>query len=257
MHRLLTLFLLLPFCMSAQLLDEDDGVYGEDWGGYLWGIRGGFSLGSQDWSNIETELNLGFHGDLFLESIPAQGTFSFWGSVGYHQRGSRISRRRAITFQGNGVTLPADDFVFNNLVLSIGGKQVVAPLGLGDAYYLIGVRAEYNVGTNLEEYDLLSTTQGIAFRSAYPLNSYEFINRFTYGATVGGGVILPLTERIGGFVELTAQPDLSFQYNQGPINNVVDPFGSGNTTLGERAIRNFTIEISLGLRFLRKWRYID
>lgn len=255
-RRLLFLLTFLPLTLSAQFIDEE-GVYGEDWGGYLWGVRGGLSLGSQDWSNIETELGLGFHGDLFLESIPTQGTFSFWSSLGYHQRGSRISRRRAITFQGNGVVLPADDFVFNNVVLSIGGKQVVTALGLGDAYYLIGVRAEYNVSTNLGEYDVLSSTQGIPYRSAYPLNSYEFINRFTYGVTAGGGVIFPLSERIGGFVELSAQPDLSFQYNQGPINNVRDPFGGGNTTLGERAIRNFTIEISVGLRFLRKWQYVD
>ncbi len=256
MRLIAFLLFLFPLLLSAQLLDEE-GEYGEDWGGYLWGVRGGLSLGNQDWSNIETELNLGFHGDAFLETIPAKGTFSLWGSLGYHQRGSRISRRRAITFQGNGVVLPADNFVFNNLVLGIGGKQVISTLGLGDAYYLIGVRAEYNVSTNLDEYDVLSTTQGILFRNAYPLNSYEFINRFTYGATVGGGVIIPLTEGIGGFLELSAHPDLSFQYNQGPINNVIDPFGGGNTTLGERAIRNFTIEISVGLRFLRKWRYID
>ena len=256
MRCLLILCLLLPYGVSAQLLDEE-GVYGEDWGGYLWGARGGISLGSQDWSNIETELGLGFHGDLFLESIPARGTFSLWGSLGYHQRGSRIARRRAITFQGNGVVLPADNFVFNNVVLAIGGKQIVAPLGLADAYYLIGVRAEYNVSTNLGEYDVLSSTQGLLYRNAYPLNSYEFINRFTYGVTVGGGAITPITDRIGGFIEISAQPDLSFQYNQGPINNVVDPFNGGNTTLGERAIRNFTIEVSIGLRFLRKWRYID
>lgn len=253
------LFLLgccLPLILHGQIIDEE-GVFGEDWGGYLWGARGGLSLANQDWSTIETELNLGFHGDLFLESIPARSTFSLWGSLGYHQRGSRISRRRVITFQGNGVSLPADDFVFNNVVLAIGGKQVIGMWGFGDAYYLLGARAEYNLSTNLAEYDLLSTTQGVSYRSAYPINSYEFINRLTYGFSAGAGVVAPLSESIGGFIELSAHPDLSFQYKQGPIDNVIDPFGSGNTTLGERAIRNFTIELSVGLRFLRKWRYVD
>ena len=256
MRYLSLLLFLLPCLLSGQILEEE-GVFGEDWGGYFWGARGGLSLGNQDWSTIETELNLGFHGDLFLESIPANSTFSFWGSLGFHQRGSRISRRRAITFQGNGITLPADNFVFNNVVASLGGKQVFGNWGIGDAYYLIGLRAEYNVSTNLGEYDLLSNTQGISYRSAYPIDSYEFINRFTYGFSAGAGVVAPLSESLGGFVEITAHPDLSFQYNQGPIDNVIDPFGSGNTTIGERAIRNFTIEVSVGLRLLRKWRYVD
>ncbi|WP_116125798.1 hypothetical protein [Lewinella sp. IMCC34183] len=248
-------FVCLPTLGFAQLLDEE-GEYGEDWGGYFFGTRGGLSLGSQDWSNIETELNLGFHGDMFLETIPSQGRFSFWGQLGYHQRGSRISRQRLFTFQGNRVTLPADNFVFNNASLAIGGKQVVSYLGLADLYYLIGVRAEYNLSTNLGEYDALSAF-GAGVRRSYPFDSYEFINRFTYGATVGGGAVIPLSESIGGFVELTAHPDLSFQYNQGAIANVIDPLGGTNTSIGERAIRNFTVELSVGLRFLRKWRYID
>ena len=256
MTRLLFLLCLLPALLSAQYLDERDGEYGTDWGGYFYGLRGGLSLGSQDWSNIETGLNLGFHGDLFLETIPSQGRFSFWGSLGYHQRGSRIRRQRAFTFQGNAVTLPADNFVFNNAVLSIGGKQVFKYIGVTDAYYLIGVRAEYNLSTNLGEYDeLIAYGQGI--RRNYPFDSYEFINRFTYGATVGGGLNTPLTDGIGGFIELTVQPDLNFQYNQGQIDNVIDPFGGTNTSIGERAIRNVTVELSVGLRFLRQWRYVN
>ncbi|THH39997.1 hypothetical protein [Neolewinella litorea] len=255
--RLLCLFLIwcMPGLLAAQIIDEQ-GEYGVDWGGYLFGMRGGASLGTQDWSSFETEVNLGYHGDLFLESIPSQGRFSFWGQLGYHQRGSRIRRQRAFTFQGNPVILPADNFVFNNLSLGIGGKQVVSYLGAADLYYLIGVRAEYNLSTNLGDYDQL-TSYGSVVRNVYPFDSYEFINRFTYGASVGGGAIVALTDGIGGFLEVTAHPDLSFQYNQGPINNVIDPYGGGNTTIGERAIRNFTVELSIGLRFLRKWRYID
>ena len=252
-------FLLLSLCpllLTAQLIEEE-GVYGEDWGGYFYGIRGGLTLGSQDWSDIETELNLGLHGDLFLETLSPNSPFSFWTQLGYHQRGSRISRRRVLTFQGNQVRLPADNFQFNNVVLSAGGKQVISFLGLADVYYLLGLRAEYNLSTNLGEYDRLSGTQGLAFRQNYPVDSYEFINRFVYGVTVGGGLHYPLSEKLGGFVELSVQPDLNFQYNQGTINNVINPGGPGNTTIGERAIRNVSIELSVGLRLLRKWTYID
>ena len=256
MRSLLLLIFCLPALLPAQLIDESYGEYGTDWGGYFFGVRGGLSLGSQDWSNIETELNPGYHADLFLETVPSGGLFGFWASLGYHQRGSRISRRRAFTFQGNAVTLPSDNFVFNNLVLAIGGKQVVSYLGPADLYYLIGVRAEYNVSTNLGDYDQLAG-YATAIRNYYPFDSYEFINRFTYGASVGGGANVLLSDGISGFIELTAHPDLSFQYNQGPIANVTNPFGSGNTTVGERAIRNFTVELSVGLRFLRKWRYVD
>ena len=256
MRILLCLCCCMPLMLTAQLIDEE-GVYGEDWGGYFYGLRGGLSLGSQDWSNIETELRLGFHGDVFYETLSPNSPFNFWAQLGYHQRGSRISRRRVLTFQGNQVRLPADGFVFNNVVFALGGKQVVKFLGLADVYYLLGLRAEYNVSTNLGEYDRLSGSQGIAFRQNYPVDSYEFINRFVYGASVGGGINLPLSDKLGGFVELVIQPDLNFQYNQGPINNVINPGGPNNTTIGERAIRNVTIEVSVGMRLLRKWTYVD
>ncbi|MCP9235811.1 hypothetical protein [Lewinella sp. JB7] len=257
MFRPFLLFVcLFPLFLNAQIVDEE-GIFGEDWGGYFFGVRGGLSLGSQDWSNIETELNPGFHADAFLESIPAGRTFSFWGQLGYHQRGSRISRRRVLTFQGNQIRLPANSFVFNNLSLGIGGKQVVSYTRLADLYYLLGVRAEYNISTNLSEYDQLSNSQGVAFGLDFPIDSYDFINRFTYGVTVGGGANFPLTEGMGGFIEFSAQPDLSFQYKQGTITNVINPGGGGNTSIGERAIRNFSLELSVGVRFLRKWRYID
>ncbi len=259
MGRLTTgiaVFLLLPTLLVGQLIGQE-GEHGTDWGGYFFGIKGGLSLGSQDWSTIETELRPGYHVAGFLETIPTRGTFSFWGQLGYHQRGSRISRRRALTFQGNQVRLPSEAFVFNNASLGIGGKQVVAYTKLADLYYLIGLRAEYTLSTNLGVYDQLTATQGIAFRRNYPIDSYEFINRLTYGVTAGGGAYLLLSERVGALVELSVQPDLSFQYNQGTIDNVINPVGGGNTTLGEQAIRNVTIELSVAFRFLRSFVYVD
>ena len=254
---LLVLLTSSPAC-TAQNWEDEQGEFRVDWGGYLFGIRGGASLGNQDWSGLETELMVGYHGDVFLESIPAQGRFSLWAMAGYHTRGSRISRRRAFVFGGNQVTLPADKFEFYNLTLAVGGKSVLTYTSFADVYYLLGLRVDYNLDTNLDEYDGLESTQGLNFRLNYPFESYDFINRFTYGATFGIGANMPLSETVGGFLELTAHPDFSLQYSQGPIPNVIDPFSSnGVRTIPQRDIRNFTIEVTLGLRFLRKWTYVD
>lgn len=242
-------------CFAQNL--ELDGDYGVDWGGYLFGIKGGLSLSNQDWSGLETELQLGYHGALFLESIPAAGRFSFYGQLGYHQRGSRISRRRGITFGGNAVNLPADGFTFHNASLTVGAKSVVSYTRSADLYYLLGLRADYSFANNLNEYDQLTGITTLAFRANYPIDDPGFINELTYGASFGGGALFQISEKLGGFVELSAHPDFNFQYNQGPIPNVIDPFGAGNRTIPARMIRNFTIELSLGLRFLRSWRYVD
>ncbi len=252
----LALSTLSPTNLSAQDLDLE-GEYGVDWGGYLFGIKGGPSLGNQDWSGLETELLLAYHGALFVESVPAQGRFSLYGQLGYHLRGSRISRRRGFAFGGNQVTLPADDFRFQNLSLSVGAKSVFNYTSFADLYYVLGLRVDYNVDTNLDEYDQLEGSFGTAFRLNYPFESPDFINEVTYGASFGAGALIPISENMSGFIEITAHPDFNFQYNQPPIDNVIDPFGGAPRTISARQIRNFTIEISFGLRFLRKWRYVD
>ena len=256
--RLATLLLSLLLCTCAHAQNwEDEGEYGVDWGGYLFGIKAGPSLGNQDWSGLETEFLIGYHADLYYETIPAQGKFSFFGQAGYHLRGSRISRRRGFTIGGRGITLPSDDFRFHNVSLALGAKSVFNYSRWGDLYYLLGLRADYSLGNNLGEYDQLSTTAGVAFRANYPFDNPDFINELTYGAIFGAGVHFPLSESMGGFLEISGSPDFSFQYNQGPIDNVIDPFGGPNRSIGQRQIRNFTIEISFGLRFLRKWSYVD
>jgi len=255
----LLFFVVTLFSFSAALSAQDleqEGEYGVDWGGYLFGMKGGLSLGSQDWSGLETELLLGYHGALFLETVPAQGRFSFYGQLGYHTRGSRVSRRRGNLFNGGQVVLPSEDFRFYNVSLGLGAKSVFSYSQLGDFYYILGLRADYNLSTNLGDYDILDQTNGVAFRLNFPLDSPDFIRDITYGATFGAGVLFPISEKMGGFVELQAQPDFSLQYESGEIGGVIDGTGTPRT-LPARAIRNFTIELSFGLRFLRKWTYVD
>lgn len=255
-RSIIGLCLFVSSFLSAQSL-EQPGTYGEDWGGYLFGLKGGASFGNQDWSGLETEFRIGYHAALFLESIPASGRFSFYGQFGYHQRGSRISRRRGFLFDGRAIVLPADAFRFDNLSLGVGARSVVAYTRTADLYYSLGLRLEYTLTNNLSDYDQLAGTTSIAFRANYPIDSPDFVNRLTYGASAGGGALFRLNDRIGAFVELTAHPDISLQYNQGPIPDVINPFGAGNRTIPARMIRNFTLELSVGLRFLRSWRYVD
>lgn len=249
---LFPLFLLGIGTLSAQYIDLTDNE-----GGSLFGIRGGLTLASQSWSGFEMRPLLTYHGDVFVETIPEEGRFSLWASLGYHIRGSRINSRNSFDFNGNLFRVPGETFEFQNISLGAGGKQVFRYTALGDLYYTLGVRVEYNVDTNLDLYnDLDNLSQGI--RAFYPLDSYQVINRFVYGVTVGGGIDIPLSEKVGVILQVTAQPDFSFQYNQPSIPNVIDPFRLGQTTtLQERQIRNFTLEVSAGFRFLRKIEYID
>ncbi|WP_020569356.1 hypothetical protein [Neolewinella persica] len=264
MRLKLSLLLLLTISFgSNQLIAQDleqEGEYGVDWGGYLFGIKGGPSLGNQDWSGLETELLLAYHGALYYETIPAQGRFSFFGQLGYHVRGSKISRRRGFTFNGGQVTLPADDFRFQNVSAAIGGKSVFAYTRAADIYYVLGLRVDYTLSNNLSEYNDLSNSVSAAFRLNYPIEVEEptrSVRPIMAGAIFGAGALIPISDKTSGFIEITANPDFTFQYNQGPIENVIDPFGGAPRTIGARQIRNFTIEISFGLRFMRKWKYVN
>lgn len=238
--------------LSAQIT-EREGVFGEDWGGYLWGIQGGLSLANQDWAGLETELRRGYHGGLFYESIPVSGRFSWYGQLGYHQRGSRIARRLGFDPFGQGFTLPADEFVFHNVSLGVGAKSVVSYTRTADLYYKLGVRLEYSFANNLSDYDNVD----LVFRQNYPFDQPDFINEVVYGATFGAGAVRPISDDIGVFIELSLHPDLNFQYVQPRIDNVIDPFTSAPRSIGERMIRNVTIEITAGFRFLRSWTYVD
>lgn len=255
MQRLLFLLLAawLTFSLSAQFIDH----IGEDESGSFFGIRGGASVGSQNWSGFEMSPLIAYHVDAFLETLPEDGRFSLWTSLGYHIRGSRLQQQNVFGVNGNLFRTPSETFQFRNAVLMVGGKQVFKYTKIADIYYTIGLRLDYTIGTNLSEYNSLEGSQGVAFRNFYPFDSYEFINRINYGLVFGGGIDIPLSDKVGATLQLTAHPDFSLQYDQPPIENVINPFGAGNTNLPQRRIRNFTLELTAGFRFLRKVQYID
>ena len=232
-------------------------MFSQETGGYYFGIKGGLSIGFQKWNAFERDPLFRYHGIAFIESATEENVGLF-AQAGYHIRGSAI-RTPVVTIQG--ISRPFDAFTvpfeFQNVALSIGAKQKFA-LGLGENkfYYLIGVRGEYTIGTNLRPDGI---TEDHPFFFSYPFD--EFVNNINYGLIAGGGIEFNISEFVGALIELTVNPDFSKQYNQPEIPNVINPNqfsgGSSNITIRERNIVNTTFELSIGFRFLRRVEYVD
>lgn len=217
---------------------------------FAFGIKAGPSVGFQKWELFERDPLFKYHGAVFIESDNPD--FGFLGQLGYHARGSAIRNLSFFSVGGTQYRQPSQEFIFNNISLLLAAKQKF-PFGSTDNlfYYMLGIRGEYNLSNNLDLYQDINSVLNI-----YPFP--ELVNSVTYGITIGGGIELPISEFIAGIVELSIQPDLAKQYFQPPISNVIDPYRPGQTrTLSERRITNTTLELSLGLRFLRKITYVD
>lgn len=219
-------------------------------------FKGGLSIGTQKWDNsIDKELLFRYHVALAVESINNENDrSSLYAQIGYHVKGS-ASRYRYFNFNnpsilGNQFT---QTFQFRNIALQLGAKQRF-PLGTGTAksYYFGGLRGEYNLSSNLGQLNIST----VCNPGSLPLKGGE--QKFLFGFSIGGGLELVLSELVGAQLELSVHPDVTPQYRQGLIPGVIDQCNPGNTiTIPERRIRNTTIEISLGLRLLRKVVYED
>lgn len=215
-------------------------------------FNGGLSVGFQKWDNSFGRQPLyKYHAALAIESVNNENdNGSIFAQFGYHVRGS--ATRFRFFFQGSGgIDTYTEEFQFRNLSLILGAKQKF-PLGESAKYfYYGGVRGDYTLNTNIDE---------LAAAQAYPI-FYPFIGsmrRWMVGVSLGGGLELPFSELVGGQLTLSVHPDFTYQYNQPSINNVINPFdptGGSRITIPERRIRNVTIELSLGLRLLRKVVY--
>lgn len=209
---------------------------------FWFGPKGAISFNVQNWDGFERDPYFSINGDFFIETADENSRSSLYAQLGLHTRGSST---RVNFFNGNAAT---QSFQFDNLVFEAGAKQKLTDQVNSGPYYLLAARAEYTLGTNLSEY--------VRFQSAfYPID--DFVRKFNYGVTVGGGWEFEFSELIGGLIELTVNPDLSNQYEQQSIPNVINPFNGQQITLPERRVRNLTFEIKFGLRFMRKVEYID
>lgn len=241
MKRCLLLFTALLFIISSA---QSQGT--------VFGVKGGPSLAFQKWNNFDRDPLFAYHIMTYVESLPEYpDDLTLFAQVGYHQRGSALRFRRQSVRDGNGsfVTVRAfsQRFKFNNIALSLGAKQRFNSNDTYSLYYMLGIRGEYTLNTNLFSLDDENIpNQLIAF---YPVD--DLVRKFNGGIIVGAGIEFNFAEYIGGLIELTFNQDFTKQYEQLPVRL------STGSILQETIIRNSTIELTLGIRLLRKVEYID
>lgn len=215
---------------------------------FWFGAKGGGAMNYQSWGQgltqgINRDPLFSLNGDIFIESFDEFNKGSLYAQVGYHTRGSSI---RFVSF--NNLFATQQGFKFNNVVLEVGARKVFSIDKSIFPYYHVGLRGEYTVSTNLDDYRVFNNL-------FYPLN--DFVRKINYGVSFGGGFIKPITDLSDIFMDINISPDLSFQYEQPPLQNVIDPFTLQRVDLPLRQVRNLSLELKVGIRFLRRVVYID
>jgi hypothetical protein len=211
---------------------------------FWFGAKAGIGLNSQKWNSFDRNILLTPLGDIFIESYDEDEVNTLYAQGGFHTRGSSV---RFNTFQS--LSSITEGFKFNNLVLELGARHA-----FGDKndkfrlYYILGIRGEYTLSTNLDDFLVYDPRY-------FPLN--DFVNKINYGATFGGGYEWKADDYQKIYIELSVNPDFSYQYEQPPITNVKNPFTNNLETLPQRLVRNLSFEIKVGMKFLRKVTYID
>ena len=213
-------------------------------------IKSGLVLGSQKWDNsFDRQILAKYHAAIAIETVDEEeDKNALFVQLGYHVKGS--ATRYRFLYQGGGAETFSQEFHFNNISLMVAAKQK-KPFGTNQRlFYFGGIRGDYTLSTNIDN---------LVQPNAYSYLIYPYIGgvqRFIFGLSLGGGLEFKFGELLGGQIELSLNPDITPQYKQAAINNVIIP-GQGNTTIPERRIKNTTLELSLGLRLLRKVVYED
>ncbi len=216
----------------------------------------GPTIGLQKWDNsFEREPLFKYHAALSIESVDnEEDKNSLFMQIGYHVKGSATRFRYFNINSGAPGGTFTEEFLFNNLSLVLGAKQKrdLGTSGRARFFYGGGLRVDYTLSTNIDDLSRGNPSLSIY----YP--SVAFMNRWMVGFTISTGIEFKLKELIGGELKLSIQPDVTPQYNQPSIGNVIDPFNPGTViTISERRIRNAAVELGIGLRLLRKVEYVD
>ena len=209
---------------------------------FWFGPKGALTMNLQKWDGAQRDPLVSINADIYIETEEEYSLSSFYAQIGYHTRGSST---RVNFFNGGSFN---QSYKFNNLVLELGAKKMLSSKQNQGPYYLLGLRAEYTLSTNLSEF--------LRFQSPYyPIDN--FVRKFNYGFAIGGGWEFEFSELMGGMIEITINPDVSKQYEQEQLRNIINPFTNQPGTLNARNIYNLSFEIKAGLRFMRKVEYID
>lgn len=210
----------------------------------IFGPKGGFTAGVQIWDDFQRSPLFSYHGAFFIEGYKEGASTALFAQFGLHNRGSS---ERVFFVNGNRGTAVRQTFQFRNAAAIFGAKKRLNTDGNSQPYYSFGVRAEYTVSTNLNE--------SSEYAGYFPIEAYT--NKWNYGATFAFGYEFPFSEFVGGLIEASINPDLSYQYQQPGNIRVISPLTGQGVTLREQQIRNITFELSVGFRFLHKVIYLD
>lgn len=219
-------------------------------------IHLGPTAGLQKWDNSSgREPAFQYHAALSMESINNEDNRgSFYMQLGYHVKGSANRYRFININSGFPGGIFTERFLFNNFSFSLGAKQRFKEGhgGRSRYFYFGGLRADYTYSTNIDELQVNS----VCNPGVYPLMGG--VQRWMAGFSVGGGIEFDFSELVGGQIQLSVHPDVTPQYRQNAIPNVIDICNPGTIiTIPERRIRNTTVELSVGLRLLRKVVVVD
>jgi len=211
----------------------------ENFAQYYLGIKGGMGLNWQRWNSFERDILFTPSIDVFSESNDDELN-KLYASLGYHTRGSTVRGFGFNTY---------NPYRFNNLVLELGGKRLATTGRRYNGYYMLALRAEYTVSTNLSQ---------VSLNSIYNLVSDVYVNKFNYGVTVGGGFEMSWGDTRVVFLEVSVNPDLSKQYEQTETLTFENPNPTPNPiitnptiTIVPQEVRNVSLEIKVGVKFLR------
>lgn len=211
--------------------------------GTAYGFKGGLTLSTQKWNNQERELLSAYHGAFTMETRDEEMGISLFGDLGWHVKGSRVVFQRStyvnpVTNQV--VELPRRSVrqPFNNLSVVVGTKKLGQLTDFINYYFGLGAHGDYNVS-----YDVFYGNKEF-------FNQY--INRFTYGGSVVGGLEYTLGESGIGFIEISFHPDISKQIDVPNGLTYINPITNQQSTLGKQEVRNtIVLEISVGYKFVQ------
>ena len=222
-------------CLSALSLSAQS---------FHFGPKGGLGIGYQQWNNSDRSPIIAGHIDLFMETLDDDGKGAIYGQLGLHTRGSSTRVRNLFSNR-----VGSTSFRYNNLSLGGGIKKRLDISRSPTLFYQAGIRVEYTLATNLDELEANNIS------GTFPVET--FVRKFNYGITVGGGMEFDLGRNFEPFLEFNFMPDLSAQYDQFQSFEFLDPFTNTIRTIPPRTVRNITLEVTLGLKFLREVIYVD
>lgn len=218
---------------------------------FIFGPKIGPTIAVQQWNGYDRQPALLSHFALFIESYSEDNTASsLYAQVGLHKRGSG-ERFVNFTTGSNNTFNRRLKYIFNNISAQVGAKRIISENKQYKPYYTVGIRGEFTAWTNLDAY--ANDPQFQNFGGFFPIPT--FVNKFNYGFTVGGGFQREFTDHIGAAIEFSIHPDISKQYTQPVIPNVINPFTGNPRSIAMQEVRNISLEISVILRLLRKVEY--